>query len=48
MIRCTTAATQTGSSLYVSPQSFPVNTMSNGVPLYQFPNWVKERPCSFD
>jgi len=31
-------ATQTGAQLYTSPQSFPVNAIVKGVPLYQFPN----------
>lgn len=31
-------ATQTTSNLYLSPEYFPTNTITNGVPLYQFPN----------
>ncbi|MGH9667846.1 MAG: hypothetical protein ACRD9L_25790, partial [Bryobacteraceae bacterium] len=31
-------ATQTGSQLYTSPQSYPINSIANGTPLYQFPN----------
>ncbi|HLJ13299.1 MAG TPA: TonB-dependent receptor [Bryobacteraceae bacterium] len=31
-------ATQTGAQLYTSPQSFPLNSITGGVPLYHFPN----------